>query len=405
MDYSGLAYSNGTYPNGSNPYSTHRRTLAPATAALPYLPSLQRCVATLETSTLLQFELVSEQDITNAQVEVARDVEPQLFTLTEKVVQEIYDLESKEYQLIAQVQAEEEKEKLRIQRQKAARSGISNIKKLQSLTRRKEELSRSASELEDVLDQKRQEFSDLIDKIKSTESQSGIQSGPFKRLRRNPTNESRELNLKEEERKREIARRDQELESIQQKIQEKRKSVNELRSKVESQNRNPSGQHGFNPSVPWTMYSEHYKFLERTLQTQLKVDGRDKEAYEEAFARFATSYLRELDSRQAKTDKELSTLTRDKTRKLSQMRNLCKQLFPGDSIGQTMVKVIEMLNEFPPEEERRHNLGRVVSILKQVEVIELVLETREAKGDGDEDGQPGQAEEQLILRIKFDDGH
>ncbi|KAF9169750.1 hypothetical protein BGX20_009882 [Mortierella sp. AD010] len=348
-----------------------------------------------------QFELVSEQDIANAQAEVARDVEPQLLALTEKVVHEIYGLENKEYQLIGRVHAEEEKEKVRVERQKAARSGLSNIKKLQSLTRRKEELSRSASELEEVLDQKRQEFSDLIDRIKLAESKSGVQSGPSKRLRRNPTNESRELSLKEEERKREIARRDQELESIQQRIEEKRKSVNELRSKVELQSRNPSGQNGFNPIALWRMYSDHYKFLEKALQTQLQVDGRDRDAYEEAFARFATSYLRELDSRQAKTDKELSTLTRDKTRKLSQMRNLCKQLFPGDNVGQTMAKLIEILNEFPLDEERRHNLGRVVGILKQVDVMELVLETREAANG--EEGEPGQAEEELILRIKFDE--
>ncbi|KAF9103372.1 hypothetical protein BGX27_010605 [Mortierella sp. AM989] len=382
-------------------------TLDGATSGYPRLKTI--------TSHIKQFELVSEQDIQNAQVEISKDVEPQLATLTEKAFHTIIDLEAKEYLLTGKVKAEEEKQKLRIQRQQAARSGISNIKKFQSLTKRKEELSRSAAELDEVLDQKRQEFGDLVDKLNSMESQSGALPGSFKRFRRNPTNESRELNLKEEERKREIARREQELEAIQQKILEKRRSVNELRSKVESQNSKNANQNGFNPSVPWTMYSEHYKFLEKALQTELKVDSRDKDTYEEAFVRFATSYLRELDSRQAKTDKELSTLTRNKTRKLSQMRNLCKQLFPGDSIGQTMVKVIEMLvespdceiyhndlvnNEFPPEEERRHNLGRVVSILKQVEVIELILETRETK---DEDGQPGEPEKLVILRIKFDD--
>ncbi|KAF9182039.1 hypothetical protein BGZ49_004761, partial [Haplosporangium sp. Z 27] len=172
--------------------------------------------------------------------------------------------------------------------------------------------------------------------------------------------------------------------------------------------------------IPWATYSEHYKFLENALKTEARVDSRDKDAYEEAFTRFATSYLKEVDSQQAKTDKELGVLTRDKTRKLSQMRNLCKQLFPEESIGQTMAKVIEMLiesqyneiyhndlvqNEFPPEEERRHNLGRVVAILKQVGVIELVLETRERRENEDEDGQAREPEEQLILRIKFDDGH
>ncbi|KAF9180681.1 hypothetical protein BGZ49_004970, partial [Haplosporangium sp. Z 27] len=125
------------------------------------------------TSHTKQFELVSEQDIASAQVEVARNVEPQLVVLTEKAVQIIYDLENKEYQIMARIQEEEKKANSRIQQQKATRSGISNIKKLQSLTRRKEELSRSATELDEVLDQKRQEFSDLVNTITSMESQSG----------------------------------------------------------------------------------------------------------------------------------------------------------------------------------------------------------------------------------------
>ncbi|KAI1318275.1 hypothetical protein EDD11_006971 [Mortierella claussenii] len=455
MDYAGHSYGygyshgySGAYAGGPSAYQGARRTMVgPTSIGLPYLPSLQRCVATLERSTqslkstvaqldeatagyprlrtitshTKRFALVSEQDIANAQAEVASDILPQLADLTDNAAQGVYDLESTEYALMEKVHIEEEKAKQRIQRQKTARSGLSNIKRLQSLTKRKEELSRSASELDEVLDQKRKEINDLINRVSSIDSKSG-QPRPAKRLRRNPTNESRELGLKEEECRREIVKRDKDLEILRRKIEEKRRAVEEIRLKTDAQHSNSANQEWFNPSIPWTMYSEHYSMLEKALQTELKVDSWDKAAYEDAFGRLASSYLREIESRQAKTDKELSKLTRDKTRRLAQMRILCKQLFPEDSIGQTMVRVLELLgespqseiyhkdlvqDEFPPEEERRHNLGRVITILKQFGVLELVLESREEQAN--DDGREGQSEEpvrteeQLVLRIKFED--
>ncbi|KAF9363131.1 hypothetical protein BGX34_004822 [Mortierella sp. NVP85] len=364
------------------------------------------------TSHTKNFELVSEQDIASAQVEVAREVEPQLFKLTEKCTDTIKELEEEEKRLAEQIQLETDKQKQRVHRQKTARSGLSNIKKLQSLTRRKDELSRSATELDEVLEQKRQEFSQLMERAN--------QIGPSKRTRRYTSHESRELALKEEERKKEVARRDQELKSIQQKIEDKRRDIQQLRSKADSlNNSDASGHDGFNPTLPWTMYSHHHNVLEQVLQTDLEVEARDHSVYEETFARVITPYLRELDSRQAKTDKELNKLTRDKTKRLSQMRNLCKQLFPEENIGHTMVRVLELLvespsselyyqdlvqNEFPVEEERRHNLSRVVAILKQVGVIEVVVESREEGDNEDEqDGEPRRTGEQLVIRIKFED--
>ncbi|KAF9433750.1 hypothetical protein BGZ76_009030 [Entomortierella beljakovae] len=377
MEYSGLNYSNGSYSSRPSIHSNQRRTLTSSTGP-SYLPSLQRCVYTLEKSTRLlkssvsmldeatngyqrlktittnikQFELVSEHDINEAQGHVSKEIIPQLFAVTDKAINMIYALESKEFQLRDRVAAEEEKEKQHLILQKANKSGISNINRLQSLTRRKEELSKTLSELDEVIGQKRNEFAEIVEKAQAGESQSKSQPGPFKKSRRNLTIESRDLSLKEEERKQNITRNEKELEAIQLKILDKRRSVNEIRSKIESQHSRPLGQ-----TVPWSMYSDHYKFLETALQNEFKVDSRDKSAYEDAFARLSTAYLRELDSRQAK-------------------------------------------NDFPPEEERRHNLGRVISILKQAEVLELVLETRETKNGDDE---VGQSVDQIILRIKFSD--
>ncbi|KAF9292075.1 Ribosomal RNA-processing protein 7 [Mortierella alpina] len=355
----------------SNGYSAARRTTSStAFTTQSYLPSLQRCVATLEMSTQLlksslsmldevtsgyprlktitshtkKFELVSEQDIASAQADVSKKVEPQLFALTDKAVEIVLALESKEYQLMDKVHIEKEKEQQRLQRQKAAKSGLSNIKKLQSLTRRKDELTRSALELDEVLDQKREEFNELVKKANILDSQSG-QPGSVKRAKHNHNHESRELSRKEEERNREVAKRTQELRSIQQKIEDKRKSISEARARMDSQGRasNPPGQPDFDPTKPWTMYNNHYAVLEHTLQSTLKVGERDTDVYEEAFARLSAAYVKELDARQAQTDKEQDKLMRDHTRTLSQMRNLCKLLFPEESIGLTMVRLLELL--------------------------------------------------------------
>lgn len=127
---------------------------------------------------------MSEQDIASAQADVSKKVEPQLFALTDKAVEIVLALESKEYQLMDNVHLEKEKEQQRLQRQKAAKSGLSNIKKLQSLTRRKDELTRSALELDEVLDQKREEFNELVKKANTLDSHSG-QPGSVKRAKHN----------------------------------------------------------------------------------------------------------------------------------------------------------------------------------------------------------------------------
>ncbi|KAG0076697.1 hypothetical protein BGZ90_008328 [Linnemannia elongata] len=453
----GFGYGGSYSTNNNNTLSGHaghglsdyggsstgpRRTYTPTSSTSSiFMPSLKRCVNTLDLSTQLlkssvsmldeatsgyprlktiashnkKYELVSEEDIALAREEVTKEISPQLTFLSEKVANIIFALEAKEYELMDLVNVEKEKEQRRLQLQKAASSGLSNIKKLKSLTKRKEELSRSASELDDVLDQKRQQFSQLLKRV----SGGGSTAVPAKKQRRSPTHESRELTKIEEERKKEIARRNRELQAIQQKIEDKQKAVRELKAKSENRDGdNSAGQDAFTPTVPWNLYLPHREFLER-FDADILVDERDKEAYSDAFKRLSEAYLRELEPQQAMVDIEQNKLTREKSRKLWQMRNLCKQLFPEDSIGITMVRVLEMLvespdselaykservqAEFPPEEERRHNLGRVVTILKDLGVVELAVETRIPEGQEPQDNDGQDLEEQLIVRIKFED--
>ncbi|KAG0017272.1 hypothetical protein BGZ81_010801 [Podila clonocystis] len=470
----GFRHSQG-HGGNTNPPQTYnqfgfstlgRRSLAPgsfrpegmASNASYTLSALQRCVATLQqsdktlkntvsildestkglprlktiTSHTKQHDLVSEHDIATARAAVAKDAAPQLHTLLERAQDIVLEMEAQEQVLLARLQqAKEEQERLLAQttttRSKNKKGKhASDTKRLESLVKRKDELSLTALEIEEVMDQKREEFRVLLVKAQQPGSNhaggdtagkgvanAGGSFGSGKRTKRNPTNESRELSQMQDERRKEIARRTQALEAIDRDIQAQRKQIADLQTKKGQGSRPPKQE--YNPTVPWAKYGEHFNFLERVLSSEVKVDARDKETLEEAFKRVMLNYTREIETRMAASDKEGARLKRDKMRKVSQMRNLCKQLFPSDNIGQTMVRVLELLtanpqnevyhrdlvqNEFPPEEERRHNLGRVITILKQISVIELVLESRvEETGEH----ATSQEEGQLILRIKFDE--
>ncbi|KAG0251451.1 hypothetical protein BG011_007605 [Mortierella polycephala] len=358
-------------------------------------------------------ELVTEQDIASARAEVATKVAPYLYELTDKASSMILDLEAKEFELIQRLEVERKEHNARMQQQTAVKSGISNKRKLQSLTRRKEELSRSVTELDEVLDQKREEFRQFHKRAESIGSQA--ESTSVKRQKRGHVH--RELSKQVEEKQKEVARRAEALKALQQRIEDKRRSIGERRAKAESRMSNKSeAETPFDPTKPWTKYYQHYKRLEDALQTTFKVDGHDKSVYEEAFSRITAACIRDLDVQQAKTDVELSKLVQDKGKMVSQMRNLCRLLFPVDNIGQTMVRVLELLaestknevvyadlvqTEFPPEEERRHNLSRVITTLKRMGLIEVV----EVENEEEQGGEPGRSEKQLVLRINFEDGY
>ncbi|KFH66093.1 hypothetical protein MVEG_08194 [Podila verticillata NRRL 6337] len=444
-----------------------RRSLAPGPFQRPggmasnpsyTLSALQRCVATLQqsdktlkstvsildestkglprlktiTAHTKQHDLVSEHDIATARAAVAKDAEPQLHTLLERAQDIVLELEAQEQQLMARLQLAKEERERQEQQQATTRSNnnsnnrgghASDAKRLESLVKRKDELSLTALEIEEVMDQKREEFRVLLMKAQQPgpggnggrgAANAGGAFGSGKRTKRNPTNESRELSQMQDERRKEITKRTQALEAIDLDIQEQRKQIMDLQTK-KGQTRRATKQE-YNPTVPWTKYRDHFTFLENVLNSEVKTDARDKEPLEEAFERLMSNYTREIETRMSMSEKESARLKKDKMRKVSQMRNLCKQLFPSDNIGQTMVRVLELLtensqlevyhkdlvqNEFPPEEERRHNLGRVITILKQVGVIELVLESRvEETG---EQTLAAQDEGQLILRIRFDE--
>jgi hypothetical protein len=109
------------------------------------------------------------------------------------------------------------------------------------------------------------------------------------------------------------------------------------------------------------------------------------------------------------------------------MKVMCKILFPDGTVGTTMGRIIEMLfcddptkkdgssqkseddeamidilergvpvkvlaREFPPAQERRHNLQKAIQILSDIEVIETLQEV----DDDHDESSPGE----MIIRVK-----
>lgn len=153
-----------------------------------------------------QHDLVSEHDIATARAAVAKDAAPQLHTLLERAQDIVLEMEAQEQVLLARLQqAKEEQERLLAQQTTSTtrnkKSGhASDAKRLESLVKRKDELSLTALEIEEVMDQKREEFRVLLVKAQQQPAYTGASvagkgaanaGGSFgsgKRTKRNPTN-------------------------------------------------------------------------------------------------------------------------------------------------------------------------------------------------------------------------
>ncbi|KAG0235629.1 hypothetical protein BGW41_000730 [Actinomortierella wolfii] len=188
------------------------------------------------------------------------------------------------------VNEEMEKTRQRQQCKSAVKSGLSNIKRLQSLAERTSELSRASKDLDDLLDQKRQEFGDVIERANNY----NISSAPgAKRIRRLSNTRSQGLQKTEESKEEDIRRCEEEIKALKQKIADKRKEL--ARSKnahtdvLESlaTMKVPSE---FNPS----RYMAQYDFFVAALQSELRIAAKDKSAYDATMTHIAKAYDQEL---------------------------------------------------------------------------------------------------------------
>ncbi|KAG0335738.1 hypothetical protein BG004_008350, partial [Podila humilis] len=307
------------------------------------LSALQRCVSTLQQSDTLQYELVSEHDIIHARAAIAKDTEPELTALIKQAKAIILELEDEETQLmdrkqLLKEQQLEQKQKQQQQQQQQQQSssyrngkkGRSNSQRLDSLIKRKDELSLTVLELDSAMDEKREEFRVLLTKAhQQQQQQQQPQSsqkkgqaasttttkttsvtpattttdnfGSGKKTKRNP-------DKMQDERRKEISRRTLALETIERDIQSQRRQIADLKTKKQQQDGHvgqDGGQDGatqstkevYNPA--WTKYSQHYDFLEGLLSRELRVSsGKDKDQLETEFSKLSTAYVREVGARQ-----------------------------------------------------------------------------------------------------------
>ncbi|KAH8553072.1 hypothetical protein BGW37DRAFT_281640 [Umbelopsis sp. PMI_123] len=181
-----------------------------------------------------------------------------------------------------------------------------------------------------------------------------------------------------------------------------------------------------NDEPHWKFYPQHLRFiqdvLERICNSSYQGDPRLLEEYESQ----ARHYLQQIQ----KDRTTISTVTQTdrkqwKRHSIKQMKVMCKILFPEGTVGATMGRIIEMLfsdeptikkdgqksedddsmidilergvpikvlaREFPPAQERRHNLQKAIHILSDIGVIETLQEV-----DENNDISPGE----MIIRVK-----
>jgi hypothetical protein len=175
-------------------------------------------------------------------------------------------------------------------------------------------------------------------------------------------------------------------------------------------------------------YPQHLRFiqgvLERICDSSYRGDPRILKELESQ----GRKYLQQI--QKARTT--ISTVSQTdrkqwKRHSVKQMKVMCKILFPDGTVGTTMGRIIEMLfcddptkkdgssqkseddeamidilergvpvkvlaREFPPAQERRHNLQKAIQILSDIEVIETLQEV----DDDHDESSPGE----MIIRVK-----
>lgn len=175
-------------------------------------------------------------------------------------------------------------------------------------------------------------------------------------------------------------------------------------------------------------YPQHLRFiqgvLERICDSSYRGDSRILKELESQ----GRKYLQQI--QKARTT--ISTVSQTdrkqwKRHSVKQMKVMCKILFPDGTVGTTMGRIIEMLfcddstkkdgssqksqddemmidilergvpvkvlaREFPPAQERRHNLQKAIQILSDIGVIETLQEVDDDHGES----APGE----MIIRVK-----
>ncbi|CAM0137490.1 hypothetical protein VKS41_003147 [Umbelopsis sp. WA50703] len=401
-----------------------------------------------------QYDLVSENDIKAAQSQIAQDIRPQIDRLLSDAEAVMTKLVNEEQELEAtasirfKTSVEKQEEELKVQQSRytgSQRQGmlhdrmkqgeqdksdpdaIASMRRIKNLKLKKDSLIRSIEDRSEEIERKEHQLLKL--------------QGDLKHFKQNATTEGTVQESLFEQRKRQLMA---ELATVELKLSQKQKVIKSQQpthsntmadvSKVQKKSRrrkfmeadmdNSLG----NDEPHWMFYPQHLRFiqgvLERICDSSYRGDPRILKELESQ----GRKYLQQI--QKARTT--ISTVSQTdrkqwKRHSVKQMKVMCKIFFPDGTVGTTMGRIIEMLfcddptkkdgssqkseddeamidilergvpvkvlaREFPPAQERRHNLQKAIQILSDIEVIETLQEV----DDDHDESSTGE----MIIRVK-----
>ncbi|CAO3694339.1 unnamed protein product [Umbelopsis ramanniana] len=395
-----------------------------------------------------QYDLVSEKDIKSAQSQIAQDIRPQIDTLLSEAEAVMAKLHSEEQTLEAAVEKQEEElkhqqlrvnEKQRLEnlhhragdedRSKIDQASAETMRRLKSLKLKKDGLIRTIEDRAEEIEKKehqlyklKQDTKRMQQRRQNAASDGAAQESQYELRKRQLTAELASVELKLNQKKKLIqSKRRSTIGSIGDGILSDSKK-SRRRKLVEADLDNTLG----NDELHWKFYPQHLRFIQDVLERICNSSYHGDQQLLEEYERQARSYLQQIQ----KDRTTISTVTQTdrkqwKRHSIKQMKTMCKILFPEGTVGTTMGRIIEMLfsdeptikkdghkseeddfmidilergvpvkvlaREFPPAQERRHNLQKAIHILSDVGVIETLQEVDES-----DDTSPGE----MIIRVK-----
>jgi len=392
-----------------------------------------------------QYDLVSEKDIKSAQLQIAQDIRPQIDNLLADAEAVIAQLVNGERELETTVEKQEEDLKAQQSNEKQKLGGLQSqlssddptkvdnvsaerMRALKSLKLKKDGLIRAIEDRTEEIELKEHQVAKLKQvtkrlqqrKLTAVADGGASQESPYEIRKRQLTAELASIELKLNQKKKQIQSKRRTTAGGSDALDQKK---SRRRKFVEADLDHSLG----NDELHWKFYPQHFRFiqdvLERICDSPYQGDPRILEEFESQ----GRKYLQQIQ----KDRTTISTATQTdrkqwKRHSIKQMKVMCKILFPDGTVGTTMGRIIEMLfsdenlrrdassqrsedddsmidilergvpikvlaREFPPAQERRHNLQKAIHILSDIGVIETLQEVDEQNYTS-----PGE----MIIRVK-----
>ncbi|KAL1922913.1 uncharacterized protein VTP21DRAFT_9289 [Calcarisporiella thermophila] len=396
------------------------------------LNSLEQCVARLNSTTdiaqasvhrldaeihelrclknVIQFkrhcELVTENDIKDAQNLLSVELEPQIQRILGQVEQHIGYLQFR----LERLEAEAEKKSKRLKEQQeshesATKPIIAQNKKLRSLRMKKNQLNQFLKNRSDDIEEKQFRLRNLLNRqptktdIKKT----------------TPKKRPNSAQSAASQRRREDLKR--ELEHVQKQLEEQQHELEQMDSSTASHQPKPEIEAPVPDSdgvdAKLRRYSDQLRYFDDIIGTEFADDTIIVRELAEVCTRFCTELRK---SQSQVTTSVIPKLQSSREHAVQQMSTLCKLLYPDGNAGSTMSQIIQRMLDssekwiytkqlsevFPPDEEKRHHAESVTQWLHRIGVLETAIEVERRRSlhirqKAGEDNPKGE----LLLRFKF----